>query len=290
MSQGVLDAELAKGLKRAKTRPQNFALVTKSSTPLALIVSGKPIKPEAILEVKKAVKGLDSIKGICQGEGGLSIVFRVVGLLPSVKNQQFKELLTEQTGTAYKPRFEVVMNLTEIDDNDSETSDDDVTSSTTPPDTSPLLDTTTTPPEVSTTPPTDGSQFAERLKEIKPDLDKARASGHSNSDTLKRLASEMAMFARKQNYVAAGELLAQVEQLVRQILGSASTSPPKQPRQTEDTGVVNEATKGEELRRREKEEARRREQGEEQEIDRQKRVEGQLQKGQEEWFEKFESL
>jgi hypothetical protein len=134
MPSDVLDEDLAIGLKQAKKKARNFLLVVKGSKPLKLIVKKKPIKAAEVQEAKKEAMGTGVYQGVCQGDGGLEMVFRLVGEEPTVKTVQFKELIAEQTGLTIKPRFELVTELADVDDEgeESETQEAEVSAPTAP--------------------------------------------------------------------------------------------------------------------------------------------------------------
>jgi hypothetical protein len=112
-----LDEELALGLKQARKKPRNFALLAKGASVQKLLLSKKPIKPAEIQAAKSECKSNLVLKGVVQGDGS-ELVFKVVGDEPTIKIPSLREYLAEQGGMKLKPRFEVVKELEEIDDTD----------------------------------------------------------------------------------------------------------------------------------------------------------------------------
>ena len=116
MAADVLDPDLEAGLRQAKKMPRNYAVIVKGAKAVKLLVDKKPIKPSDIQSAKAEAKGTGFYKGVCQGDGGAEMVFKLVGDDPGIKSLQFKEFIAEQTGLAIKPRFEVVTELADIND------------------------------------------------------------------------------------------------------------------------------------------------------------------------------
>ena len=104
----ILDEELEKGLRQAKKKPRNFAAICKGTKLLKLIVKKKPIKQPEIMAAKSEVQGNATVTGICIGDGDSEIAFRVEGEELSIKIQQMREYISDQTKLAIKPRFEFI--------------------------------------------------------------------------------------------------------------------------------------------------------------------------------------
>jgi hypothetical protein len=62
-------------------------------------------------EAKRDLGGKQVIQGVCRGDGGKELVFRVVGREPRVRTTTFRRFIAEQSGLTLAPRFEVVKEL-----------------------------------------------------------------------------------------------------------------------------------------------------------------------------------
>ena len=103
--------DLATALRQARKKPRHFAIVAKGATVVALLASKKPYRAGKLRQVRRETGGKQIIQGICQGDGGASLVFKVVGEPPKVKKSQLREFISEVTGLMVKPRFEGVAKL-----------------------------------------------------------------------------------------------------------------------------------------------------------------------------------
>ena len=195
------DKELAKSLAVAKKKPRNFVIVAKGLNVLKLLIDKKPIKESAVQAAKKETGGNVVTRGVVSGNGA-EFVFRVAEET-KVNPLKLKDFIAVVADMAVKPRFEVAPNLAEVDD---ETPDDEAPG--------------VAPPKA---PPTESesSQFAQRLKALKPALDALFASGLPLGEQCRKLAGESALLARKPDFAAALNVLGQLEELVRE--GGKST-------------------------------------------------------------------
>lgn len=111
----VADPVLTKGLKQARKQPCNFVMLCKGSTVVKLFVERKKIRAKEVKEARTETGASLALTGVVQGDEN-ELVFKVVGEEPTVKIISLRDLITEQTALKLKPRFEVVKELEEIDD------------------------------------------------------------------------------------------------------------------------------------------------------------------------------
>ena len=119
------DKELADGLKGAKKKARNFAIILKGTKVVHLIVQKKSIKAGDLAGGKSEFGGNAVLQGVCQGDGA-DLVFKMIGepgTEPPVKIAQFKELITEKTDLKIKPCFEMVLSLDPIDEKEEDESE-----------------------------------------------------------------------------------------------------------------------------------------------------------------------
>ena len=214
MGKDDLDKDLQKSLQQARKKPRNFAIIAQGTTPVKLIVSKKPIKAGELTDAKKEFKGNLIVKGIVTGGDGPELLFQVLEE-PSIQLPKLKEYLKETGGVTLKPRFQVVADVAEIDDDEPE----GAVEAAAPIDEAipPAPPAPEAPAEVVAEPPAggDAATFTARLKALKPDLDKVLAANVSVSQEAKVRTGEAATFARKADFGEANRVLGQVEELVR---------------------------------------------------------------------------
>jgi hypothetical protein len=246
-----LDDELIEGLRQAKKKPRNFAVVLKGSKVLKLIVRKKPIKTQEILEAKSEVKGTDYIQGVCQGDGGAEIVFRVVGPEPGVKAPQFKELIAEQTGLTIKPRFESVKELQEVNDDGP---DDGPSENVTATDTTATTETTAQQNEIPEAPPLQTEQVSEakallaKLNKIAPAIQTAVTNHPNRKNDVLGLAAKFKKEVADSQFDGAKETMKGLATLLKELSvppqSSQSTTP--QPGQTQTQETQTQETQAQE--------------------------------------------
>lgn len=98
--------DLATALRQARKKPRHFALIAKGADVVALLAGKKPFRPGNLRQVRRETGGKQVVQGICQGDGGASLVFKVAGNPPKVKKSRLREFISEATGLMVKPRFE----------------------------------------------------------------------------------------------------------------------------------------------------------------------------------------
>ena len=118
MPQDTLDLELTKALQQARKKALNFALIGKGPSCVKLILSKKSIKPGEIQAAKKETGGKVVLQGICGGQGG-ELIFHITEE-PPFTDTKLKAFLHEQTGISFKPQFQVVTSLPEVEDSEDE--------------------------------------------------------------------------------------------------------------------------------------------------------------------------
>lgn len=227
MAKSEVDKELAKSLLAARKKPRNFAMIAKGVTILKLMLSKKPFRDAELLDAKKEAKGNLVIVGVCTAGDGPDLLFRV-SEEPPLQDAKLKAFVKEETGLGITPRFVIDPKLTPVIDDSSDAENElgeGATSGNVPP-----LPSSTEPTATASAPPSLSAialEFTQRLKSLKPDLDKVLGSAASTAGEAKLRASEAALLARKGDYSGALALLLQLETLVatglNELAGSATT-------------------------------------------------------------------
>lgn len=100
--------DLAAALRQARSKPRYFGIVAKGNEITGLIAQRKPIRPGILRKMRRDKGGKQIFTGICQGDGGTTLVFKVEGEIPKIKKSRLREFISEATGLMTKPRFETV--------------------------------------------------------------------------------------------------------------------------------------------------------------------------------------
>jgi hypothetical protein len=98
--------DLTAALRQARRKPRHFAIIARGAEMLALLAQKKPFRPAVLRQARREKGGKQVIQGICQGDGGAELVFKVEGELPKIKKSRLREFISEATGLMVKPRFE----------------------------------------------------------------------------------------------------------------------------------------------------------------------------------------
>lgn len=115
MDPAEIDEELAKSLRRARRKPQYFALIARGPNCRKLFVSRRRLPDPAVRAAKKECGGLVVYRGMCFGDGAAYMVFQVSGKEPSIVVMKFRRFIRERTGLNLMPRFEVLGDDAESD-------------------------------------------------------------------------------------------------------------------------------------------------------------------------------
>jgi hypothetical protein len=97
--------DLKTALVQARKKPRHFAIIAKGPEILALVAQRKPIRAGMLRQLRREKKGKQVIQGICQGEGGTSLVFKVEGEAPKIKKSRLREYISGEAGLMVKPTF-----------------------------------------------------------------------------------------------------------------------------------------------------------------------------------------
>jgi hypothetical protein len=116
MAADEIDEELLLGIRQARRKPRNFAIIAKGPEVLHVLISRKPIRTGAAQAAKRAFHGNAVYVGACYGGDGNEFIFEVVGEEPLIPEVKLKRFLVERTGLPLKPRFVVTAEIGEIDD------------------------------------------------------------------------------------------------------------------------------------------------------------------------------
>lgn len=235
------DKDLYNGLKAAKKKPRNFAIILKGAKVLHLIVQKKPIKVGELQAAKVEFGGNAILRGICQGDGA-EMVFQMVGepgSEPPIKNAQFKEIVAEKTDLKIKPRFEMVAEVAEVDDSEEEMlegEEEDSSSAETVPPPPPPPPTAKAPSEEAppAPPPPPEAPAGDALKQLVATMNKlsdgiksaVAASPDRKAELLQQVAAFQSQIKAADAAGAKTSLLA-VGKLIKEMAGG--TAPPVSP-------------------------------------------------------------
>lgn len=98
--------DLKTALTQARKKPRYFAIIAKGPEVLSLMVQKKPLRDSLLRSERREEGGKQVIQGICEGEGGTSLVFKVEGTAPKVKKSALRKYISDETGLMLKPRFD----------------------------------------------------------------------------------------------------------------------------------------------------------------------------------------
>jgi hypothetical protein len=98
--------DLKTALAQARRKPRYFAIIAKGIEVLAMIAQKRPIRPGTVRQLRREKGGKQIIEGICEGDGGTSLVFKVNGEAPKIKKSTLRKFIAEETGLTLKPRFQ----------------------------------------------------------------------------------------------------------------------------------------------------------------------------------------
>jgi hypothetical protein len=213
----AVDADTKKFLDEVKKgKSRRFVMICKGVKIVSLIVYKKGNEEKYKKEAKTEGKGT-FYAGVVTGKG-VNISFQLSRDRfdsPPVSDLILKTHLESETGMKFKPRFEIVELLSDVDDVDP--ADETTTehpASAPGAEAEPILESAA--PPSPPTPPTSGmSAFAGRLKTHKQELDQVLAAQTAVSGQVKSLASEMGTAAKRGDFDAANRLLDQVVTLVQ---------------------------------------------------------------------------
>lgn len=199
-----LDKELAKSLQVAKKKPRNFAIIAKGANVLKLLVDKKPLKEGPLQKAKKECQGTAIVKGIVGGDGP-ELVFQVLEL-PAIGEPKVKKFISDTTRLNVAPRFQVVSELQEINDESDDAAAADVaataSSAAAPPAAPP-----TAPPAAEQT--LSAQQLTAALNKLSPAIKQALADHPSRKEQIGRPVVDF------QAHLKAGELAQAKESLLK---------------------------------------------------------------------------
>jgi hypothetical protein len=202
----VVDEKLAQGLKQARKKPRNFVLLAKGTSVLKLIVDKKPIKTGVVQEARAETKANLILKGVVEGDGA-ELVFKLVGDEPTIKIPAFRDYISEQTSLKLKPRFQVVPELAEINDDEDEAGEGETETSVgqTPPE---------APPEVPTTADPLAALVA-TMKSLAPHVQSAIQKDPGQKDALLAQVGEFQTHVKAKDATAAKAVLTRLGELLK---------------------------------------------------------------------------
>jgi hypothetical protein len=97
--------DLKTALVQAKKKPRFFAIIIKGPEVLSLMVQKKPFRDSLLRSERREEGGKEVVEGICQGDGGTDLIFKVEGKAPKVKKSSLRKYISDETGLMLKPRF-----------------------------------------------------------------------------------------------------------------------------------------------------------------------------------------
>jgi hypothetical protein len=118
MSKTLSDSDLDDGLDEAKKKPRYFAIITKGQTIVKMIVQKKRILDGDILAARSEFGGNASITGVCT-RNGQELILQVEEKEPALQTIKVKQFITEQTGAALKPQWQVVSEFAFVPDSET---------------------------------------------------------------------------------------------------------------------------------------------------------------------------
>jgi hypothetical protein len=232
-------------VKKGKAR--KFFLISKGANITALEVFKKgPFGPRIMKAKKDGLKG-EVTYGVVTG-AGKELYFQLAGNEavaevmkvdsfteePPTKRAKLREFLSDN-GLTFKCNYYIITDAASAPDPDGESApgpppasalalgDDEADDSP-----SAMLgqeqEVPVAPPDPAA-PPSDTNLFAERLKALRPEIDRVVAAGGPLADEVKLRVSEAGMFARKKDFDQANGILDKVEELLKK----ASSVPPVPP-------------------------------------------------------------
>jgi hypothetical protein len=98
--------DLKTALAQARRKPRYFAIIAKGVEVLAMIAQKRPIRPGTVRQLRRDKGGKQIIEGVCEGDGGSSLVFKVAGAAPKIKKSALRKFIADETGLMLKPRFQ----------------------------------------------------------------------------------------------------------------------------------------------------------------------------------------
>jgi len=99
--------DLKAALMQARKKPRYFAIIAKGPEVLALMVRKKQFTDSLLRAERREEGGKQVVEGICQGEGGTNLVFKVEGTAPKIKKSVLRKFISDETGLTLKPRFQL---------------------------------------------------------------------------------------------------------------------------------------------------------------------------------------
>jgi hypothetical protein len=98
--------DLKAALKQARRKPRYFAIVSKGSTVLGMIAQRRPIQSGIVRQLRHETGGNQITEGVCQGDGGATLIFKVSGEAPRIAESKLRKFIADETGLTIKPQFE----------------------------------------------------------------------------------------------------------------------------------------------------------------------------------------
>jgi hypothetical protein len=97
--------DLATALMQARNKPRYFAIITKGPDVLAVLAQKRPFRDGPLRQERREKKGKKIIQGVCQGDGGARLIFKVTGERPKIKKAKLRQFISDTTGLMTQPRF-----------------------------------------------------------------------------------------------------------------------------------------------------------------------------------------
>ena len=240
----ILDEELASGLRQARKKPRNFAIIAKGPKILKMFVQKKPLKAGELQKAKGEYKGNVIIRGVCIGDGP-EMVFQVADEEPAIKTAIFRAFITEQTELKMKPRWQVVAQLAEVDDNEDESSEaeEEETAASETEDSSAEIPATPPPPQVTQetaeAPPQPGADAGKAilaaLNKLSPAIKAAVGANPNRKNDILQPVARVQALVKSGEFNDAKAALLQIGQLLKQLTaGSTQQEMETQPTEAEE--------------------------------------------------------
>jgi hypothetical protein len=212
------EEDLAKWLQEAKKKPRNFAIIAKGANVLQVIVDKRPIKDGALMKAKKEFQGNAVVKGVVVGDGP-ELTFQVQEET-SLSDVKLKKFIVDATGLNLKPRFQVVTDLQEVDDDSlDEGGEGEPAQSEEPP---PVPETPAPPGEKLPS----ADQLMAALNKLSPAIKQAVADNPTRKEEILRPVAGFQALVKAGELPKAKEALLQIGALLKTLQTTPETPPP----------------------------------------------------------------
>jgi CTP:molybdopterin cytidylyltransferase MocA len=86
-----------------RKKPRHFAIITDGPEVVALFAQKKPFRDGPLRRERRDSGGKKVFQGICQGQGGRKLIFKITGDRPNIKKSRLRDFISAATGLMVKP-------------------------------------------------------------------------------------------------------------------------------------------------------------------------------------------